>query len=228
MNARAGPASEAGTTEATRVLIVDDEDLFRSGVAGLLREEGLDVVGEATDADEALRLVEDLAPEVVLMDIHMPGPTGVDATWKITANAPLTNVVILTMSAEESDVVDAIIAGACGYVLKDAPMSQLIDAIRAAAAGDALISPSIAMHLLRRLRGRDGSVATAGAAQMELTDREMEVLKLIASGQDNAQIARQLFLSPKTVKNQVTSILRKLQMENRIEAAVYAIRSGLV
>jgi DNA-binding NarL/FixJ family response regulator len=228
VNARAGRATDARATEPIRVLIVDDEDIFRSGLATLLVDEGVDVVGEAADADEAVSLVDDLAPDVVLMDIHLPGPTGVEATWRITANSPLSHVVILTISAEESDVVDAIMAGATGYVLKDAPMSQLIEAIRAAAAGDALISPSIAMHLLRRVRSRDDSMETGRAAEIDLSERELNVLKLIASGKDNAEIGRQLLLSPKTVKNQVTSILRKLQLENRIEAAVYAIRSGLV
>jgi DNA-binding NarL/FixJ family response regulator len=213
--------------DGIRVLVVDDHDIFRSGLRSLLTEHGFDVAADAADAETALELLEDLLPDVILMDIHMPGIGGVEATRRITISAPLARVVVLTISAEERDVADAIMAGASGYVLKDAPLEQLIDAIEAAAAGDAFISPSIAMQLLRRVRAGTGAGDLARSVESQLSERELEILKLIAAGKDNAEIGRQLFLSTKTVKNLVTSILRKLQLQNRIEAAVLAVRSGI-
>jgi DNA-binding NarL/FixJ family response regulator len=191
----------------------------------LLAEARVDVVGEASNGREALQLVRELAPDVVLMDVHMPVMTGVEATERIGAFAPEVQVVILTISADERDVVDAVMAGACGYLLKDSPVEHLIAGIRAAAAGQALVSPSIAAQLLRRLR--EGSAREAGSVTEELTPRELEILRLLATGMENSEIGAALYLSPKTVKNNVTRILKKLQLRNRIEAAVYATRRGL-
>ena len=211
-----------------RVLLVDDHDLFRSGLVNLLSEHGLHVVGEAENGDVALRLVRELAPDVVIMDLNMPGPSGVDVIRQMTSIAPLTRVVVLTISADDSDVINAVMGGACGYLLKDSSVDQLIAGIHSAAAGESLISPQIAAKMLQILRAQRSSVDAAETIRAELSEREIEVLKLIASGNDNAEIARALFISPKTVKNHISNILMKLQMENRIQAAVYAVRSGIV
>jgi DNA-binding NarL/FixJ family response regulator len=211
-----------------RVLLVDDHDLFRSGLVNLLSEHGLHVVGEAENGDVALRLVRELAPDVVIMDLNMPGPSGVDVIRQMTSIAPLTRVVVLTISADDSDVINAVMGGACGYLLKDSSVDQLIAGIHSAAAGESLISPQIAAKMLQMLRAQRSSVDAAETIRAELSEREIEVLKLIANGHDNAEIARALFISPKTVKNHISNILMKLQMENRIQAAVYAVRSGIV
>ena len=219
-------APAADQAEALRVLLVDDHDIFRRGLRYLLEEHGLQVVAEAPTGEAGAELAERLVPDVVLMDINMPGIGGIEATRKISATTPLVRVVVLTISANEDDVVNAMLAGACGYLLKDSPVEELIAGINAAAAGESLLSPRIAGHLLRRLRsGQATSDANVG---VDLSERELAVLKLIASGKDNAEIARQLFLSQKTVKNHVTSILRKLQIESRLEAAIYALKRGLV
>jgi DNA-binding NarL/FixJ family response regulator len=207
---------------------VDDHDLFRTGLKTLLEEQGVNVVGEAANGQTAIRMVGELAPDVVIMDLNMPGLTGVETTRKLAGIAPLTRVVVLTISADDEDVMDAVMAGACGYLLKDSSIQELIMGIRAAAGGESLISPQIAAKVLRRLRAQSSSVDAAETIRAELSDREIEVLKLIANGKDNAQIARELFISPKTVKNHISNILMKLQIENRIQAAVYAVRSGIV
>jgi DNA-binding NarL/FixJ family response regulator len=216
------------TLDELRVLLVDDHDLFRSGLVNLLSEHGLHVVGEAENGDVALRLVRELAPDVVIMDLNMPGPSGVDVIRQMTSIAPLTRVVVLTISADDSDVINAVMGGACGYLLKDSSVDQLIAGIHSAAAGESLISPQIAAKMLQMLRAQRSSVDAAETIRAELSEREIEVLKLIANGHDNAEIARTLFISPKTVKNHISNILMKLQMENRIQAAVYAVRSGIV
>jgi DNA-binding NarL/FixJ family response regulator len=216
------------TLEDVRVIVVDDHDLFRTGLKNLLEEQGVNVVGEAPNGQTAIRLASDLAPDVVVMDLNMPGLTGVETTRQLAGVAPLTRVVVLTISADDDDVMDAVMAGACGYLLKDSSIQELIAGIRAAAAGESLISPQIAAKVLQRLRAQSSSEDAAATIRAELSDREIEVLKLIANGKDNAQIARELFISPKTVKNHISNILMKLQIDNRIHAAVYAVRSGIV
>ena len=211
-----------------RVVLVDDHDLFRTGLVTLLSEQGVHVVGEAATGESALRVVHDVAPDVVVMDLNMPGISGVEATREITTVAPRTRVVVLTISADDNDVVDAVMVGACGYLLKDSSIQQLIAGIRAAAAGESLISPQIAGKVLQLLRAQTTGGEKPDAMATTLSDRELEVLKLIAIGKDNAEIARDLSISPKTVKNHISNILMKLQIENRIQAAVYAVRSGLV
>jgi DNA-binding NarL/FixJ family response regulator len=211
-----------------RVVVVDDHDLFRTGLRNLLEEQGVNVVGEAANGQTAIRLASELAPDVVIMDLNMPGLTGVETTRKLAGVAPLARVVVLTISAEDDDVMDAVMAGACGYLLKDSSIQDLIVGIRAAAAGESLISPQIAGKLLQRLRSQSTNEDAAATIRAELSHREIEVLKLIANGKDNAQIARDLFISPKTVKNHISNILMKLQIDNRIQAAVYAVRSGIV
>ncbi|MDQ3669718.1 MAG: response regulator transcription factor [Actinomycetota bacterium] len=221
-------AHAARELDELRVLLVDDHDLFRTGLMNLLVEQGVQVVGEAAEGQTALRLVRDLVPDVVVMDLNMPGMTGVEATREISSTSPLTRVVVLTISADNTDVVEAVMAGACGYLLKDSSIQELIAGIRAAAGGESLISSQIATQVLQALRSQNAGSGAADAIRAELSDRELEILKLIAKGTDNAQIARELFISPKTVKNHISNILMKLQIENRIQAAVYAVRSGIV
>jgi DNA-binding NarL/FixJ family response regulator len=211
-----------------RVLLVDDHDLFRTGLRNLLEEQGLDIVGEAANGMDAVRLVRELAPDVVVMDLNMPTMSGVEATRHITSHAPLTRVIVLSISDQDSDVMDAIVAGACGYLLKDASIQDVVAGIRSAAIGGSLISPHIASKVLQKLRATSADPQSAATIRAELSDRELEVLKLIANGKDNAQIAKELVISPKTVKNHISNILMKLQIENRIQAAVYAVRSGIV
>ena len=210
-----------------RVLLVDDHDLFRTGLRNLLEEQGVQVVGEAASGSDALRIVREIAPDVVVMDLNMPGMSGVEATREIAAIAPLTRVVVLTISDEDDDVMDAIVAGACGYLVKDSSIEELMRGINAAAIGESLISPPIASKVLQRMRAvtLDQGAETIRA---ELSDRELDVLRLIANGKDNSEIAEALHISPKTVKNHISNILMKLQIENRIQAAVYAVRSGIV
>jgi DNA-binding NarL/FixJ family response regulator len=221
-------ATSEPRVDALRLLLVDDHDLFRTGLRNLLEDNGLCIAGEASTGAEALKLVRELAPDVVVMDLNMPGMTGVEATRQITSLAPLTRVIVLTISDQDEDVMDAIVAGACGYLLKDASIEELIKGIESAAVGESLISPHIAAKVLQRVRATAADSEGAATIRAELSDREIEVLKLIANGKDNAQIARDLVISPKTVKNHISNILMKLQIDNRIQAAVYAVRSGIV
>jgi DNA-binding NarL/FixJ family response regulator len=220
--------SEERRGDSLRVLLVDDHDLFRTGLRNLLEEHGLAVAGEASTGLEAVRLVRELAPDVVVMDLNMPGITGVEATRQVTSLAPLTRVIVLTISDQDEDVMNAIVAGACGYLLKDSSIQDLIRGIESASIGESLISPHIASKVLQRVRSTAADTEGAETIRAELSDREIEVLKLIANGKDNAQIARELVISPKTVKNHISNILMKLQIDNRIQAAVYAVRSGIV
>jgi DNA-binding NarL/FixJ family response regulator len=210
-----------------RVLVVDDHDVFRGGLSKLLGEQGLDVVAEAASGEEALRLVTRVTPDVVVMDLSLPGMSGIEATRRIVAEAPSTRVLILTISGDESHVTEAILGGACGYLLKDASIHEIVNGIHATAAGESLISPRVATKLLDQIRAISVSEAAA-ASGAKLSDREIEVLRLVAAGKDNAEIGEQLFISPQTVKNHISNILAKLQIENRIQAAVYAVRRGLV
>ncbi len=206
--------------------MVDDHELFRRGLIGLLEERGIQVVGEAALAADGIQQAAEMGPAVVLMDLTMPGMSGIEATQRLTAVAPLARVVVLTVSSDDQHVMDAILAGACGYVLKDSPIDQIVEGIRAAQRGESFISPRIASNLIRRIREpHDVEPEITGA---DLTPREFEVLELLARGLDNSEIANALFLSHHTIKNHVSSILIKLQVENRIQAAVRAVRGGLV
>jgi DNA-binding NarL/FixJ family response regulator len=216
------------SAQSVRVLLVDDHDLFRTGLRNLLEERGVQIAGEAGQGADAVRLVRELAPDVVVMDLHMPGMTGIEAIRQIHSFAPLTRVLVLTISDQDDDVLHAILAGACGYLLKDASVDELIRGIVAASVGESLVSPAIAGKVLQQVRATAISPEAADTLRAELSERELDVLKLIAAGNDNAMIAAQLHISPKTVKNHISNILMKLQIENRIQAAVYAVRSGLV
>jgi DNA-binding NarL/FixJ family response regulator len=223
----AGPGEPNVGSDLLRVMLVDDHDLFRTGLRNLLEEQGVHIVAEASEGATALTLVRELTPDVVVMDLNMPGMNGIEATREIVRFAPLTRVVVLTISDQDGDVMDAIVAGACGYLLKDSSIQDLMQGIRAASVGEALISPHIAAKVLQRIRAT-GIQADAAVPGPELSERETEVLRLIANGKDNSEIAQELHISPKTVKNHISNILMKLQIENRIQAAVYAVRRGLV
>jgi DNA-binding NarL/FixJ family response regulator len=222
-------ATAAATQESNghtiRVLVVDDHQFFRRGLCDILAEQGLDVAGEAGSGEEAVALAGRLAPDVVVMDLRLPGISGIEAARRLSLATPQTRVLMLTISADENDVTQAVVAGACGYLLKDASIESIVNGIRAAAAGESLISPRIATKLLDQIRSRDMPPDEDGA---ELTERELEVLQLMAAGKDNPEIAAELFISPRTVKNHISNILHKLQIENRIQAAVYAVRKGII
>lgn len=208
------------------VLLVDDHSLVRQGVRAFLETQpDITVVAEAEDGEEAVRCAAEYAPDVALMDLIMPGMDGVEATRRLTARSPRTNVVMLTSYHDDEHVFPAIRAGALSYVLKEIGPDELADAVRKAAAGEAVLHPRVAARVVRELHGarRD-----APNVFHELSDREMEVLKLIADGCNNAEIAGRLYLSEKTVKSHVSNILGKLHLADRTQAAVYAWREGVV
>jgi DNA-binding NarL/FixJ family response regulator len=212
------------------VVLVDDEQLIRVALAQALSTSGLELVGEAATGEDAMELVVDVRPDVVLMDLQLPGMSGVKAIEELGSLAPASRVLVLTRS-ERNRVVEAIIAGASGYILKSAPVEAIISAVKATAAGESVLSSKIAGKLLRRIREQDSpvkaSAIAAVAIRAALTDRELEVFKQLASGKSNHEIARDLSLSPNTVANHVARILAKLHLENRIQAAADAVRSGI-
>jgi DNA-binding NarL/FixJ family response regulator len=212
-----------------RVIVADDHVLFRRGLARVLEQHGMEVVGEASNGKLAVELTEALRPDVTVMDFSMPVMDGVEATREILSENPSARVLMLTITADEAPVLDAMLAGACGYQLKDASAPELVRAVVAAAIGESLISPRIAAHLVKRLR--DTAPAQSALAAVgdtgELTTREVEILCLVAEGKENSQIGEELYISPKTVKNHVANILDKLEIENRIQAAVFAVRTGI-
>jgi two-component system, NarL family, nitrate/nitrite response regulator NarL len=208
--------------DAVRVFVVDDHDLFRGGAVKLLREQGIAVVGEADSGERAVALVPRLAPDVVLMDLNLPGMSGVETTRVLSEIAPRSRIVVLTVLAADEDVLDALLAGACGYLLKDATIEQIVDGVEAATRGESLISTRVAGTLVRGVRQ-----PTPAHDDAQLTAREIQVLDLVAQGFDNRRIAGSLYISQHTVKNHIASILRKLAVENRIQAAVRAVRGGI-
>jgi DNA-binding NarL/FixJ family response regulator len=212
------------------VVLVDDEHLIRSALAQALTTSGLELVGEAADGEAAIETVVNVRPDVVLMDLRLPGISGVEAIKQLGLLAPASRVLVLTRS-EQNRVVEAIIAGATGYILKSAPADQIINAIRATAAGESVLSPQIAGKLLDRIRELDIPIKAtnddAVAIRAALTERELEIFTQLASGKSNQQIAHELSLSTNTIANHIASILAKLHLENRIQAAAQAIRSGL-
>jgi len=220
--------SFAAEREPIHVLIVDDHELFRTGLAELLGQEGLKIAGAVADGASALDIVVQCAPDVVLMDLEMPGLSGVETTRRIAEIAPRTRVVVLTIDAEEQSVFDAIAAGACGYLIKGTSLQSVVAGIRAAVAGELLISAAVGAKLFERLRAEDRRTAAERRVFDDLSEREIEILKLLAGGKRNAEIGQQLFISPHTVRNHISNILAKLQISNRIEAAGYAIRNRMV
>ncbi|KQX69879.1 MAG: response regulator [Angustibacter sp.] len=222
-----GPVTEG---ESIRVLVADDHALYRRGLEMVLSaEEGIEIVGEAGDGAEAIRRVEELLPDVVLMDIRMPRRSGIEACTAIKDVVPSTKIVILTISDEESDLYEAVRAGANGYLLKDVPGEEIAAGIRAVAEGQSLISPSMASKLLTEFAAMiKKSEERPQLPVPRLTDRELEVLKLVARGLANRDIAKELFISENTVKNHVRNILEKLQLHSRMEAVVYAVREKIL
>ncbi len=213
-------------------MLVDDEPLFRTAVGQTLTGAGFKLVGEAASMKDAIRVVVDLGPDVVLMDIKLPDSLGVQAIERLGLLAPASRILILTRS-EENRVVEAIVAGAGGYILKTAPPKAIIAAVKATAAGEAVLSPQIAGKLLQRIRERDIPVTTttsqdaASAIRAALTQRELEIFERLASGNSNHDIALELSLSTNTVHNHIASILAKLHLDNRIQAAAQAVRAGI-
>jgi DNA-binding NarL/FixJ family response regulator len=209
-----------------RVVIADDHPFYRDGLAKLLLANGIEVVAQVANGEAAIRAVAETAPDVVVMDLNMPGMSGLEATRKLTAEAPQARVLVLSVSAQELDVTEAILAGASGYVLKERPVEEVVAGIRAAATGQAVISPRIATLLLGRVR--EEVKAEREVTAMRLSGRELEVLGLLADGLANQEIADALYISPSTVRNHVANILAKLHVENRVQAAVRAVRGRIV
>jgi NarL family two-component system response regulator LiaR len=213
-------------THPITILLVDDHEVVRKGVRAYLETlPDFSVVGEAASGEEAIALVTEQVPDVILMDLIMPGMDGVETTRRVKAISPRTQVVVLTSYHEDAHIFPALRAGAISYILKDMKMDKLVDALHRAVDGEVTLHPRVAERVLQNLRGEDGE-----ATQLftDLTDRELEVLKLIANGLSNQQIAESLVISENTVKGHVSNILSKLHLADRTKVAVYAWQKGLV
>jgi DNA-binding NarL/FixJ family response regulator len=221
--------SDAARKEgAIRVLVVDDHDLFRIGLSSLLASEpDIKVVAQASGGRMAVRLAEELRPDVVLMDLRMPDLEGSEATRQILERHPVARVLILTVASDEREVEAALEAGACGFLAKETPVESVAVGVRAAAQGVAWLSPRAAEVVLGRVRRRRVEQQWDAELQERLSARELGVLRLIARGMENAEIAETLGISPRTAKNHVSNILTKLGLPSRVEAAIYAVRRGL-
>jgi DNA-binding NarL/FixJ family response regulator len=214
--------------EPIRVAVVDDQELFRRGLTMLLGVEAdIEVVGEAGDGVAATELAASTVPDVILMDVRMPKRSGIEACVAIKEVAPTARIIMLTVSDEEADLYDAVKNGASGYLLKDSSIDEVAQAIRVVADGQSLISPSMAIKLLDEFKQMSRSDRQQ-VPSPRLTDRELEVLKLVAQGLNNREIAKRLFISENTVKNHVRNILEKLQLHSRMEAVMYAVREKLL
>ena len=212
--------------EPITVLLVDDHAMVRQGVRAFLETQNdIAVVAEAGSGEEAVRLATEHAPDVALVDLIMPGMDGVEATRRLTARSPRTNVVVLTSYHDDEHVFPAIRAGALSYILKEVGPDELADAVRKAAVGEAVLHPQVAARVVRELHGARRDEPNAFH---DLSERELEVLKLIAEGLSNAEISKRLFISEKTTKSHVSNILSKLHLADRTQAAVYAWREGVV
>jgi DNA-binding NarL/FixJ family response regulator len=221
----------AAPSDPIRVLIVDDHALFRRGLEMVLNgEDGIEVVGEGSDGHEAVQKAGDLLPDIVLMDIRMPRRSGIEACAAIKEAVPSAKIVMLTISDEEEDLFEAIKAGATGYLLKEIAIDEVPQAVYAVHGGQSLISPSMASKLITEFASlaKRSEERRQQVPAPKLTDREMEVLRLVARGLGNREIAKELFISENTVKNHVRNILEKLQLHSRMEAVVYAVREKLL
>jgi DNA-binding NarL/FixJ family response regulator len=213
--------------EPVRVLVVDDHDLFRTGLRSLLEEQGFEVADSDSGA-AAVRRAPSFAPDVVVMDMNMPEMSGIEATPLVLEAAPNASVLMLTIATDDSRVIDAVRAGASGYLLKNAELADIVTGIRAAADGHSAIAPRVAGTLLQSVRNSAPETpAGPPPPALDLTDRERAVLALLTKGCDNADIGRRLHVSPSTVKSHVSRLLDKLGVENRIQAATFAIRHGM-
>ena len=214
--------------ETIRVLLVDDHALFRSGVAGLLRDEpGFEVVGEASDGEEGITKALELMPDIILMDVYMPGINGLEATKAIKKKLPYVKIIMLTVSAEDKDLFEAIKAGAQGYLYKKMDPPEFLRVLQGTIRGEAPISRATAGKILGEF-SRMARHKGEGPDEDKLSPREIEVLQLIATGDTNRAIGESLFISENTVKNHLKNILEKLHLKNRVQAATFAIRSGLL
>ncbi|MCX9190821.1 DNA-binding response regulator [Carbonactinospora thermoautotrophica] len=216
-------SSEAG--EPIRVLIVDDHPLWRDAVARDLSEAGYEVVGTAGDGAEAVRLAAETKPNVVVLDLQMPRLSGVEVTARVVRAHPQIRVLVLSASGEQNDVLEAVKAGATGYLVKSASREELLEAVRSVANGDPVFTPGLAGLVLGEYRRLAGSAS--GGAAPRLTERETEILRLVAKGLSYKQIAERLVLSHRTVQNHVQNVLNKLQLHSRVELVRYAIKQGL-
>ena len=224
-----GPAGSARHDEPIRVLVVDADPVFRDALCHVLDDApGIVVVGQAEDGGGAESAAAELAPDVALLDVRMPGRSGIDIAGAIRDVSPTTHVVMLTASDEEDDLFGAVVAGASGYVLKHASFDEVCDAVRAVSQGRSLISPAMAVKLLNRFRTIARPSGEAPPPERSpLSPRELEVLALVARGKPNREIAEDLYVSENTVKTHVANVLAKLHLRSRTEAALYAARSQL-
>lgn len=207
--------------EKIRLVVADDHPLFRQGViATLISAPDIEVIGEASDADGAVRVTRELLPDIALLDVSMPGG-GLNAAYQITAACPVVRVIMLTVSESEDDVLKALQAGARGYILKGVAAGDLVRIVRQVNGGESYVTPALAAGLLTELRGDRRRIGAAHLYQ-ELTERERQILELVAKGQSNKEVARGLDLAEKTVKHHMTNVLEKLQVRNRVEAALLA------
>ncbi len=224
-----GVTNAGDGSEPVRVLVVDDQELFRRGLTMLLgSEEGIDVVGEAGDGVEGTTLAESVAPDVVLLDVRMPRRSGIEACRAIKESVPSAKIIMLTVSDEEADLYEAVKSGASGYLLKDSSIEEVAQAVRVVSEGQSLISPSMAVKLIDEFKQISRPEKGAVGGGLRLTDRELEVLRLVATGMNNREIAKQLVISENTVKNHVRNILEKLQLHSRMEAVMYAVKEKLL
>jgi DNA-binding NarL/FixJ family response regulator len=223
----AGRPAARKLTDPVTVLIVDDDDGFRAGLGHMLTDRGFEVVGYAADGRIALGLVRALAPNVVVMDLQMPRLNGIETARTIAESSPTSAVLILTVSAEEDDILEAMLVGACGYLLKGSTPEALVGGIEAAARGESMMSAAVAAKLITRLRADGARRAGDDSRLAFLSPREIEVLGLLATGRHNDDIAALLSISPFTVRNHISNLLRKLHVGNRTQAAALAIRHGL-
>jgi DNA-binding NarL/FixJ family response regulator len=209
------------------VLVVDDHELFRSGLSALLKEEGL-VVADAPSGEAALAALPAFRPDVIVMDLNMPGMSGIEATARAVVAMPHVGVVMLTINREDRRILEAVRAGALGYLLKDAELDEIVAGIQDAAAGRPVLAPAAAGAVMAEVRRGTPAAMAPQPPAVALTARERDVLALVARGCDNAEIGQRLFVSPSTVKHHVSHVLDKLGVENRLQAAAFAIRHGLV
>jgi DNA-binding NarL/FixJ family response regulator len=220
--------TEAQGSEPVRVLVVDDQELFRRGLIMLLGSDSdIEVVGEASDGITATELAVRTAPDVILLDVRMPRRTGVEACRGIKEAVPSAKIIMLTVSDEEADLYESVKNGASGYLLKDSSIEEVAQAVRVVNEGQSLISPSMAVKLIDEFKQMSKPEREQGPA-LKLTERELEVLRLVAKGLNNREVAKELFISENTVKNHVRNILEKLQLHSRMEAVMYAMREKLL
>jgi two-component system NarL family response regulator len=221
----------AAATAGISVLICDDHAVFRRGLMMVLEDEpGMRVVGEAVNGDDAVAKAAELVPDVVLMDVRMPGTSGIEAARRIAELVPLTRILMLTVSDEEDDLYEAIKAGASGYLLKEISIEEVAGAVRALVEGHSLITPSMASKLLTEFSAlaRQAVAKPAVAAPPHLTERELEVLRYVATGRSNREIADEMCIAGNTVKNHVRNILEKLHLHSRMEAVMFAVRENII